>query len=321
MDVVSDILNNVTVRNRVTGLLRLRGEWAFESPEADEAVFHLVFKGSVNVTFRGKAVRLEQGDMVMFARGHSHILGSAPDARMVSFAENDTRVRMHAVHGGEVSSVDKQADGPETSIICARFNFSSQTANDMIRSFPDQAMLQGLGDGTFASFEPMLHRAAAEAHSDEFGALAELDGLVNLLYLSFMRHWLKQSSPKEPGWMRGLRDPQVARALQLMHKTPAHNWSVQELASEVAMSRSTFASRFARVTGEAPLGYLTRWRMVLAAQQLETEPHNPISAIALAVGYESVASFSATFKRQFGKPPGAWRQAANHTEQSAVNSA
>lgn len=320
MDVVSDILNNMAVRNRVTGLLRLRGDWAFDSPEADEAVFHLVFRGSVCITFRGSTVRLEQGDMVMFTRGHAHSLGSAPDAQQVTFAESDTRVRMHTVQGGEVSSVDKRADGPEVSIVCARFNFSSRTANDLTRSFPDQAMLRGLGDGTFAAFEPMLHRAAAEAHSDELGALAELDGLVNLLYLSFMRHWLTQSPPNQPGWMRGLRDPQIARALQLMHKMPAHSWTVQELASEVAMSRSTFAARFARVTGEPPLSYLTRWRMDLAAQQLETEPRNPISAIALSVGYESVASFSTTFKLRFGKPPGAWRQAATLPEQTMLNS-
>ncbi|WP_419910674.1 AraC family transcriptional regulator [Hoeflea sp.] len=321
MDVASDILNNITVKNRVTGLLRLRGDWGFESPPADEAVFHLVFKGSVCITFQGETIRLEKGDMIMFTRGHGHVLGSAPDAPMVTFAENDTRVRLHAVEAGEVSSVDKLAQGPETSIICARFNFNSQTANHLVERFPDRATLLGLGEKTFASFEPMLHRAAAEAHSDELGALAELDSLVNLLYLSFMRRWLKQAPPGQPGWMEGLRDPQVAKALQVIHQSPVHNWSVQELAEEVAMSRSSFAARFAEVTGESPLRYLTRWRMILAARQLENEPGSPISSIAFSVGYDSTASFSETFKRQFGKSPGAWRKDLAHSDGTDKKSA
>ncbi|MCY6383659.1 AraC family transcriptional regulator [Hoeflea prorocentri] len=321
VDVVSDILNNITARNRVTGLLRLQGDWAFESPEADEAVFHLIFKGSACVTFKGETIRLEEGDMTMFTRGHAHVLGSAPDAPKVTFAENDTRVRMHAVESGEISGVEKQADGPETSIICARFNFSSQTAKNLIETFPDHATLSGLGDETFASFEPMLRRAAAEAHSDQLGALAELDSLVNLLYLSFMRRWLTRSSPEQIGWLKGLHDPQVAKALQAMHESPSRNWSVQELASEVAMSRSTFAARFSRTTGETPLRYLTRWRMILAARQLEMEPNRSINRIALSVGYDSGASFSATFKRLFGKSPGAWRRGLALPEEARKKSA
>lgn len=310
MDVVSEILSTIAVRNRVTGLLRLRGDWAFESPKADEAVFHLVFKGSVNVTSRGYAVGLNEGDMIMFTRGDAHVLASAHDAPMVTFAENDTRVRIHAVQGGEVVSVDKQSDGPETSIICARFNFSSPTASDLIASFPDQAVLLGSGSDSLTALEPVLRSTAAQAGSDQQGALAELDGLVNLLYLSFIRRWLMKSPPPDVGWIRGLRDPQIAKALQLMHSYPARSWSVQELASHVAMSRSTFAARFSEVTGAAPLRYLIRWRMMLAAQKLEAEPTRPIGDVALSVGYDSEAAFSSAFKRKFGKPPSVWRRDA-----------
>lgn len=308
MDVVSDVLNNVIVRNRVTGLLRLHGDWAFDSPEADEAVFHLVFRGELTVTYKGETIRMQQGDMIMFTRGQAHRLGSAEDAPLVTFAENDTRVRMHSVQSGEVASIEKNSAGPETSIICARFNFDSQTARTLVSAFPDRIVLLGMGDSTFAPFEGLLSKAAREAHSDEPGALAELDALVQLLYLSFMRNWLTKASTKPPSWVKGLRDPHIAQALQLMHSDPSRSWTVQELASSVGMSRSNFAARFAQVTDQSPLRYLMRWRMSLAAHQLESQPAKPVSAIAADVGYDSEATFSTSFKRALGKSPSVWRK-------------
>lgn len=308
MDLISNILKHITVKNRVTGLLSLRGDWAFESPAADEAVFHCIFKGTACITYRNETVHLKPGDMVMFTKGDGHVLGSAPDAQMVTFAENDTRVRMHDVHAGEVCEVVKDADGEETSIICARFNFSSQTAKDLVEHLSDQVVLRNQNHSSFSALEPVLRAVAAEAHSDDPGALAQLDGLVNLLYMSFMRGWLKEHAPDKSGWIAGLRDPKIAKALQLIHADPGKDWQVTDLASEVGMSRSNFAARFSEVTGVTPVRYLTRWRLIMAANQLETEPSLAISSIALSVGYDSEPSFSTAFKREFGSPPGTWRK-------------
>ncbi len=320
MDLISNILKHITVKNRVTGLLNLRGDWAFESPEADEAVFHCVFKGSACVTFRDRVVHLHAGDMVMFTKGHGHMLGSAPNAPMVTFAENDTRVRMHDVHAGEVCEVVKSAEGDETSIICARFNFSSQTAKDLVEHLSEQVVLRDRNHTSFSALEPVLRAVAAEAHSDDPGALAQLDGLVNLLYMSFMRGWLKDYAPAESGWIAGLKDPKVAKALQLIHADPAKDWQVTDLAAEVGMSRSNFAARFSEVTGATPVRYLTRWRLIMAANQLETEPNLAIGSIALAVGYDSEPSFSTAFKREFGSPPGTWRRARLNGKANEIRS-
>ena len=308
MDVVSDILGNITVKNHVTGLLRLNGDWAFESPAADVSVFHLIFDGTAHVTFNGRTERLEKGDMVLFTRGHGHKLGSAPDAPSVTFAEEDTRVRMHSVDDGQISSVDKRGDGPETSIICARFNFSSRLSQELVREFSDQVLLRGMGQETFSAFEPMLLRTAQAAHSNEPGALAELDSLVNFLYLSFMRNWLTKFAEDQPGWIRGLNDPNISRALKAIHADPTRKWSVQELAAEVGMSRARFAARFADVVRDTPARYQLRWRMSLAARQLETHPQRPLNQIAFTVGYETENAFFSSFKRVFGKTPNAWRR-------------
>jgi AraC-like DNA-binding protein len=104
-----------------------------------------------------------------------------------------------------------------------------------------------------------------------------------------------------------LADPAIGESLKRMHGDPAHDWTIEELAKVVGMSRSAFAARFAELVGEPPLHYLTHWRMTKAAQQLR-ESDTSISAIAEQVGYRSSAAFMKAFTRARGTGPGAYRR-------------
>ena len=115
--------------------------------------------------------------------------------------------------------------------------------------------------------------------------------------------------PGGKGWLAGVRDAQIGRALSLLHAKPDKAWTVDELAREVALSRSALAERFASLVGEPPIQYLMRWRLALAAQTLRSGGE-AIARVAERSGYESEAAFSRAFKREFGIPPAAWRKAA-----------
>jgi AraC family transcriptional regulator, alkane utilization regulator len=107
-----------------------------------------------------------------------------------------------------------------------------------------------------------------------------------------------------------LRDPFVGRALSLLHGEPERNWSVDELARAVALSRSALATRFVALIGEPPMQYLTRWRLARAAQALKGGSE-PIGAIAERNGYQSEASFIRAFRREFGLAPAVWRKTSS----------
>jgi AraC-like DNA-binding protein len=115
--------------------------------------------------------------------------------------------------------------------------------------------------------------------------------------------------PEQSGWLAGLRDRHVGRALALLHEQPAHPWTVDELARKVGLSRSALGERFNTMIGAPPMQYLTRWRTSLAARQLR-ETRETILRVATDVGYESEAAFNRAFKREFGLPPAAWRRQA-----------
>jgi AraC-like DNA-binding protein len=108
-------------------------------------------------------------------------------------------------------------------------------------------------------------------------------------------------------WLSGLRDPYVGRALMALHANPARDWTLELLAAEAALSRSSFAERFAEFVGHPPMQYLTNWRMQLATNYLRIGTES-VAAIANRVGYESEAAFSRAFKKVVGAPPSEWRE-------------
>jgi AraC-like DNA-binding protein len=108
-------------------------------------------------------------------------------------------------------------------------------------------------------------------------------------------------------WLSGLRDAYVGRALMALHADPARDWTLETLAAEAALSRSSFAERFAEFVGHPPMQYLTNWRMQLATNYLRNGTEN-VAAIANRVGYESEAAFSRAFKKVVGSPPSEWRE-------------
>jgi AraC-like DNA-binding protein len=130
--------------------------------------------------------------------------------------------------------------------------------------------------------------------------------LTELFFIKIIRVWMGQQQHDSPGWLGALKDQAISDALGLMHESPAHKWTVQNLAESVALSRSAFSARFTELVGEPPMTYLTRWRMLKAAQMLKNKAD--VGAIAESLGYESEAAFRKAFKREVGMPPAQYRK-------------
>ena len=158
-----------------------------------------------------------------------------------------------------------------------------------------------------AWLESSLRFATEEAASAHAGRATVLAKLSELLFVEAVRRYVETMPDDRRGWLAGLRDRFVARALTLMHGQPAHPWTVEELAHRVGMSRSALAQRFTDLLGVPPMQYLAEWRLQLAAQQLRLCDRT-LASVAEDVGYESEAAFNRAFKREFGVPPATWRR-------------
>jgi AraC-like DNA-binding protein len=154
--------------------------------------------------------------------------------------------------------------------------------------------------------QAVLEVLATETARDEPGQEAVLHRLLDLVLVLALRAWCAGPGAARPGWHRALADPAIGQALRLLHEDPARRWTVARLAAEVGMSRASFAARFTGLVGEPPLGYLTAWRMTLAAELLR-DADLTVGAVAHEVGYADPFAFSAAFKRARGVSPSVWR--------------
>ena len=136
--------------------------------------------------------------------------------------------------------------------------------------------------------------------------------------LEALRHYVEALSEEQTGWLAGLKDPFVSRALSLLHGHLAQEWTVDDLGREVGLSRSALADRFARLIGEPPMRYLARWRIQVAAHQLRVNDM-PLARIARHVGYESEAAFNRAFKRSYGVPPATWRRSVTASQSTPAD--
>ncbi len=152
------------------------------------------------------------------------------------------------------------------------------------------------------------------------GGEAVLAKLSEALFVETLRRYIALLPQEQTGWLAGVRDPEVGKALALLHRQPAHPWTIASLAKEVGSSRSVLAERFRRYLSETPIAYLTGWRLQLGAQML-TSSSRSVMQIAAEVGYESEPSFNRAFKREFGLPPARFRSQSRAARNKSVSHA
>lgn len=192
---------------------------------------------------------------------------------------------------------------PETTFVCGFLGCDRRPFNPLLATLPRRLHMRGLSQGWLESFAKSV---VEESRAERAGADLVLTRLAELMFIEVLRRYLEGLPAEQTGWLAGLRDPLVGRALALLHARPGHAWSLAELAREVAGSRSRLAERFTDLLGYPPMQYLTQWRMQVAANLL-SQSGAKVAAVAAEVGYESEAAFSRAFKKATGLSPGGWR--------------
>ena len=176
----------------------------------------------------------------------------------------------------------------------------------MFRTLPPLLVDRTGDDQVSALIASTVKQILAMTESAAAGSELMLGRLMELLFVEVLRRYAMSLPPSAKGWFAALNDPMVGRALQSMHRDPARRWTVDDLAHEAGSSRTVLAERFQAVLGQAPIEYLTSWRMQLAAERIRTG-RDGLAAIAAEVGYDSEAAFNRAFKRVTGVTPGRWR--------------
>jgi AraC-like DNA-binding protein len=209
---------------------------------------------------------------------------------------------------GGLFSIRHGGEGARTRMICGFLGCDNAEANPVISTLPAVLHLDLAGDPAAEWIQSTFKFAADEVAAGRPGSETVLAKLSELLFVEAVRRYADSLPEGQTGWLAGLRDPHVARALALIHRDITRQWTVDALGHEVGLSRSALADRFTRLLGTPPMQYLASWRMQIATQTLRSSSAS-LAEVADMVGYDSEAAFSRAFKKAVGTAPGTWRRA------------
>lgn len=293
---------------RMSGTFYCRSEltapWALALPAAAGCLsFHVVMSGRCELEVEGsEQVVLQPGDLALVPHGEGHRLSSGPGVAAPRLDElrHEPVSERYAVlrHGG---------GGAATSLVCGAVRFEHPTAHHLVQLLPRVIHVEASSSPQTDWIQSTLRLMAAEARTLKPGGEAVITRLADILVIQAIRSWIEEDPAAQTGWLGALKDRQIGRAITLIHRDPARDWTLPSLASEVAMSRSAFAARFTELVGEPAMHYVARWRMHVALTWLEEEPTG-VGELAARLGYQSEAAFSRAFKRTMGVSPGAIRR-------------
>jgi AraC-like DNA-binding protein len=305
---MDDPLSSVLLDLRLTGTFFCHSEfaapWSLAIPERDFASFHFVVSRPAWLQLlgakRSAPIALEPGDLALVARSPRQVFSSTPRRTGTTL---DALPARQLADG--VSSVHIGGRDAPWLVICGGARLGGFAATMLVDLLPDVVVLRAASAGPVVAHA--LEAMKQESRIARVGSATLMTRLADVIVIQAIRSWIESAAPT--GWLAGLHDPQIGRAMAQIHHHPDRAWSVAALARTAGLSRSRFSERFTALAGSAPMQYVTNVQMHRAAEMLR---HRRLTVAELAArfGYESEPAFARAFKRHVGTPPGAVRRAA-----------
>lgn len=320
-DPLSDVLRMMKLTGAVFHLVEASFPWGVEVPPARAyspillpsaqhiVSYHIILAGSGWAVIPGvMSMPFEAGDILLLAHGEQYSLLSTPEQEP-EYDADATIGFFREWMAGKLPFVTREGGGGAggAEYVCGFLGCDMRPFNPILSALPPLVRVKRAGGNDLLG--RLLDLALAEARLPRVGGESIRLRLSELIFIEVVRQHLESLPAHGTGWLSGLRDPSIGRALGALHQYPAHSWTLSELAELAGMSRAAFAARFAHLLGRPPLQYLTLWRMQIAARLL-TDGAAKVAAVGREIGYESEAAFSRAFKKTVGTSPAAWRSSA-----------
>ncbi|MBJ6764525.1 AraC family transcriptional regulator [Myxococcaceae bacterium JPH2] len=301
-DVLADVLDSMRLSTVLYGRFELRAPWGIQFCANPVAHMVLVARGTARLEVEGvkEAITLSAGDLALLPHGGGHTIRDAEGSPLHLLGKGECQ----PVRG--VGAIQLGGDGARTTLVAGSFRVGATPRPLLFERLPRLVHIAADDPTVAPSLASTAQLLIAESAAATPGATVIMSRLADILLVQALRVHIASGQCGENG-LCALADPHISKALALIHEQPATPWTVESLASGVALSRSGFAARFTELVGMPPLEYLARWRMTQAAQLLR-ETELPLSELAETIGYQSEASFNRAFKRWEGSTPGVYRR-------------
>ncbi|MGP3974284.1 AraC family transcriptional regulator [Streptomyces sp. 8N114] len=300
MDAVSELLAEVRARGAVFRQTIMRPPWALRMASGAPLTMATMLRGHAwLVPDQHEPVRIGVGDIALVRGDVPYAVADDPattPSLVVTSADYCSAAEGVEHASGPARTCGTPVDGAAV-LLSGAFERRGELSERLLQALP-AVLVVPAKDNAY----PPVEMVAEEVARDRPGQQLVLDRLLDLMLVSALRSWFDNPDAKAPAWCRALDDPVVGAALRLLHDTPAHPWTVADLAAKVGISRAALARQFTALVGEPPMTYLTGWRIALAADLLR-ETDQTVGTIARKVGYANAFALSVAFKRLRGTRP------------------
>jgi AraC-like DNA-binding protein len=282
MDVLSEVLKVVKLQGAMFYNGEFSSPWSLCSPASrlvaphlapgagHVIIYHLLTEGHASARLLdGERITLNAGDLVIFPHGDPHIMENGPPTKTVDMAKELARI---VAQGLKLSRLG--GGGEVTRFVCGFMACDPQLSQVFLSGLPSVFKVSIRNDASGRWLENSIRFSVNEADASRAGGEAVLAKLSEVLFVETLRAYIAHLPPDQTGWLAGARDVEVGKTLALMHRNPAHPWTLASLAKETGVSRSALAERFRHYLNESPMAYLTRWRLQLGAQMLASTSHS-----------------------------------------------
>jgi AraC-like DNA-binding protein len=296
-DVLGDVLEALRFRGSIFFHSELAAPWGMSLQMTDIPRFHIALSGSCFVgNDEHEAVKIEEMDIVMLPTGSSHWIADQPGRKLVSsqLAGEACELGNPLFQEGEITN----------RLMCGVVHYDQKMPHPLLDSLPEILHFPKLN-----SSQPMWSTITlldTEMRRTEGHGGIIVDRLTEVLFLQLLNYYMEQDN-NAPGFLVALRDPRLQRALTLIHREPAFNWTLSSLGDQVGMSRATLVRHFREVIGIAPMTYILNWR-IMKAYNLITYTLTPLEQIAESVGFGSARTLNKSFQRHYDYTPNELRR-------------
>lgn len=299
VDILANVLKVGELGSRIICRSNLPIPWGFQFEPSNQAMFHIVKKGSCVFLFGKEAspITLLQGDLLFVPRLTYYEVKSSVSAKAIGEAEVIKRV----------NAIEDIQNRATTDMLCGAYELRANMSLPFFSLLPSYLHLSAEQINGCAELANVVQMLRKEDSNAGLGRELVLAKLMDILLILIIRVWLENNTKTPKGWLAGTLDAEVSDVLSIIHERPQDKLTIEVLAKETAMSRTKLLNKFTKIVGISPIQYLTNWRIDISKQLLSSTGLSLLE-ISNSVGYDSEAAFGRVFKKLENITPGQYRK-------------
>lgn len=290
MDLLNNLLLQAGLRSRILGYRSFDSAMTLEFPCSKSIGFHAVTQGCAYIYHGQKKIMLKRGDIAFMARGINHFVSTEE-----SLPKKITALK-------DFSQIPSSLKKSKLTLVSGAYQLWNTPLHPLFAEIPDWFVFRQEEIESYDKLNLMIGLLSEEVSQGDLGSERVIQGILDILFSLILRKIVKLKSTQTKTWSHASQDAGIKLALEVLHSDLTKNWTLEDLAKKVGLSRAGFALKFKKSMGDTPLHYLTLLRIQSAMELLSTTSDN-IETVAAQVGYQDAFSFSKAFKRIVGLPP------------------